>query len=155
MESDDGYVVAINARGVNLAFLQEEPPWIVRTLYGLGDVAVRYNLMTKECSEPLLTPQPSILKVNKSVVDAKLFGNGQAAEVSGIIYSVVDAWNPASSSARGILFVHNLTAKVPLPNRWLPRSVSYSVTIKDDEGTIDRADPEPEESEVPTAPNSP
>lgn len=152
---EDGYVVAINAHGVPLAFLSDDPPWIARTLYGLGHHAVTYNLTTKEWSEAFLTLQPSISKQNKEVVDANLFGNGKAAEVSGVIYSAVDAWNPASSPARGILFVHNLTAKVPLPNRWLPRSVSYSVTIKGNKGTIDRADPEPGESEVPTAPNSP
>lgn len=142
VKPEDGFVIAINARGVPSAFLSDDPPWIARTLYGLGHHAVNYNLTTNEWSGTFLTLQPSITKQNKEVVDANLFGNGRAAEVGGVIYSAVDAWNPGSNPSRGILFVHNRTASVPLPNRWLPGSVSYSVTISGNKGTIDRADPE-------------
>jgi hypothetical protein len=143
VKSGDAVVVAINSHGVPMAFLSVEPPWIAKSLYGLGHQAVDISSKTMEVTDTYLTRQPSITKQNEEAIDADLFGSGRAAEVSGAIYSSVDAWNPVSSPSRGVLFVHNRTASVPLPNRWLPLSVSYSVTVTGNKGTIHRADPEP------------
>jgi len=69
------------------------------------------------------------------------------------MYSTVDAWNlwqlKGPSLAHGILYVHNLTARVPLPDRWLPKSVSYSVSLVGSKGAITRADPEGESNTEP------
>lgn len=49
----DGIVVAINPRGVPLAFLSDEPPWILRSLYGLGHFAVTFHLGKNTTSDGL------------------------------------------------------------------------------------------------------
>jgi hypothetical protein len=140
---EDGFVVAINSGCIPLAFMTEDPPWIARALYGLGNLAVSYNRNTKDWSEPFLTVQPIITKCNNVPIDTNLFGNGQAREVGGVIYSSVSGWNRGRDLASTLVFVHNRTAAVPLPDRWLPYSVSYSVKVEGNVGTITRADPPP------------
>ncbi|MFN0131591.1 MAG: hypothetical protein ACKVW3_03515 [Phycisphaerales bacterium] len=140
VKAQDGFVVAINAHGVPLTFLSGNRPLILNSLYGLGDQAITYNRTTKEWSEPFLKRRLFIPKLKGEAIDANLFGNGKAAEVSGVLYSTVDAWHPKSTPALGVLFVHNLTAAVPLPDRWLPQSVSYAVTVNGARGTIERSD---------------
>ncbi len=141
VKPQDGFVVAINARCVPLAFLSDEPPLIARALYGMGTHAVTVNLTTNDFSDPFLTPQPSIPKKNKEPIDANLFGTGKAAELSGVLYSTVDAWNRGNNLASGLIYIHNRTAAVPLPDRWLSLSTSYSVSAKGNTGTITRVDP--------------
>ncbi|MCC6660822.1 MAG: hypothetical protein IT437_08045 [Phycisphaerales bacterium] len=142
VKPEDAFVVAINSRCIPLAFLTDDPPWIARALYGIGTHAVTYNAVTKEWSEASLTPQHSVTKQNKEPIDANLFGSGKAGEVSGIIYSPVDPWNRKGDLASSLVFIHNLTATVPLPDRWLPFSVSYAVSANGKVGTITRTDPE-------------
>lgn len=142
VKPDDGFVVAINSRRVPWVFLTDDPPWIARALYGLGTHAVKYNTVTKEWPEPFLTPQPSVKKQNHEPIDANLFGSGKAPEVSGVLYSAEDPWTRKGNLASGLVFIHNRTARVPLPDRWLPHSASYSVSVNGKIGTITRADPE-------------
>lgn len=124
------------------ASLHEDPPWIARALYGLGNLAVTFNRNTKQWSSTFITPQPTVLKKAGTLIDANLFGSGKAAEVSGVIYSPADAWNLKADPHRSVTYVHNRTATVQLPARWLQRSTHYSVTAEGKVGTITRTDPE-------------
>lgn len=143
VKAEDSFVVAINSRCIPFAFLTSEPPWIAAALYGLGNIAVTYNKSTKQWSEPFLTRRELVIKKNAESIDANLFMNGKATEVSGVLYSEVDAWNRKGDLASELMFMHNHMASAPVPDRWLPFSVSYSVKVSGNIGTLVRSDPEP------------
>jgi hypothetical protein len=141
----DAFVVAINSRCIPLGFVTDGPllPGIVSTVYGLGNYSAAYDPSTKSWSNEMLTRRRDIVKSNSASVDADLFGSGRAKELSGILYSPVSASDVTGPDlASHLLFVHNRTATVRLPDRWLPRSPSYSVSVHGNTGSVTRSDPE-------------
>jgi hypothetical protein len=139
---EDSYIVAINGRAMPFGHLDDDPPWMARVLYGLGWFAVNVNTDTGKFSDAYLTAQPSIPKASKEEIDSRLFATGAASEVCGVMYSSFNAWNPASTPAIGMKFIHNPTATYPLPERWLPDSFSYNAKFNGDSVSISQVVPE-------------
>jgi len=138
----DGYVIALNAHAVSELILADHwPPFIVRSLYGLGHEAVQFNFSTGKVVSRNLTRMPVIKKKVGTQIEADLFVTGRAKEVSAVLYSTIDAWYHQGTANPPGLLVHNLTASAPLPNRWLPLLPSYSVTVEGGVGTIVHDEP--------------
>lgn len=138
----DGYVIAINTRCIgSSAIIDERPPRVARCLYGLGGMVVRFGSRTGLASQPSLLRSPEVKKAKGTPIDANTFGKGIASEVSAVLSAWACPWYPREDPHRVIDIVHNRTARVPLPDGFLPRSTHYTVTVDGKTGTIHRTDP--------------
>lgn len=136
----DAQVIAINGRCVPSASTDFDPPRIARVLYGFGSPEVRYNLSSHEWSAPQLTPHPSVLKKSGARVASNLFSDGTAVELSGVIYSWLDAWNRVPDGKPDLLYIDNSNAAVRMPVGWLTGCGHYEVTVDGCVGTMTRHD---------------
>lgn len=126
--ADDRYVLAINTWAVShLTDIPVRAPWMAEALYGFRGSEIRFNSLDAKEGEVHLPPRRHISKSNTAKVGTDLFGSGEACEISAILFSAVDAHNCQGSLARQISVVHNETAAVRLPDRWLPMSEHWAV----------------------------
>jgi hypothetical protein len=66
-----------------------------------------------------------VLKKSKAAVPTDLFLQKESAHVSAILYSASDCVNHTREPGEDFILVHNPSATVQIPDRWLPVGEQY------------------------------
>jgi hypothetical protein len=111
----DGFMVAMNDRGIRWAWLGAEMPYVVKGLYGFGNLAVSIDPRTLEVVESKHLHRPTIAKASGTGISSQPFAAHECPEVSGMIYSSVDAANFPGVLGADFTVLHNREPNVPLP----------------------------------------
>lgn len=138
VKGEDAQVIAINGRGIPYASTDFDPPRIARVLYGLGNIAVPFNLETNSWGKEYVTRQTEVAKKEGKPVPSGLFAEQSASNLTGVLYSCLDAWNRVADDKADLLYLPNPRATVKLPEGWLTRCAHYSITSDGRMGTITR-----------------
>ena len=110
----DGFIVAINDRAIRWAWLGAEMPYIVKGMYGFGNLAVSFDRRTLEVVDTKHLHRPTIAKASGSSISSQPFAAHECPEVSAILYSSVDAANFPGVLGADFMMLHNVEPNVPL-----------------------------------------
>jgi hypothetical protein len=110
----DGFVIAMNGRAMRWAGFGAEMPYIVKGIYGFGNLAVTFDRRTLEVVDTKHLHRPTIAKASGSGVSAQPFAARECPEVSATLYSNVDAVNLPGVLGADFMMLHNLEPNVPL-----------------------------------------
>jgi hypothetical protein len=101
-------------------------PYIVKALYGFGDIAVAINRDTLEVIESRHLHRPSIAKKSGIDISSQAFGVNECPEVSAVLYSSTDATNSRGQDlGNDFIVLHNDSPNVPLPLKTLRFAREY------------------------------
>jgi hypothetical protein len=89
-------------------------PYIVKGLYGFGNLAVSLDRRTLEVVDTKHLRRPTIAKASGSRISSQPFAARECPQVSAILYSSVDAANFPGVLGADFMLLHNLEANVPL-----------------------------------------
>lgn len=123
----DGFIVAVNDRSIRWAFLGAEMPYIVKALYGIGDLAVAISTQTLQVVESKHQPRPAIAKASGVSVSSRAFVANECPEVSAVLYGYDNAANYTARPGDAFMVLHNHEPTVPLPLHSLQFSREYWV----------------------------
>jgi hypothetical protein len=129
---NDGYIVAINDRGIDdWSWTGSTMPYIVHALYGLGHPVVLLNRQTGKTAGSGYQHRPAISKLSSATVSSQCFAASECPEISAALYSSVNAANYPSVLGEDFMVLHNTDPAVPLPAGALHCAGEYRF---DDEG---------------------
>jgi len=115
VSATDGFIVAINDRAIRWAWLGGDMPYVVKGLYGFGNLAVSFDRRTLEIIQSRHEHRPTIAKASGTGVSTQPFAAHECPEVSAVLYSSVDAANFPDVRGADFLILHNDEPNVPLP----------------------------------------
>jgi type I restriction enzyme S subunit len=141
VQQSDGYIVAINGRSIRHCMYGSDMPYIVKALYGFGNLAVGINPRTLEITDSQYLHRPVIPKVSGVQISSEPFAAGECKEISAVLYSNVDAANFPKALGGDFMVLHNPSAAVPLSRGALTFAREYWL---DDENLNMRAYPSSE-----------
>ena len=124
VEAGDGFVIAINGRGIPHVLSEGHVPFIVKSVLPFGDLTVILDAKEAKPVKEGFAYRGEIEKEFGSEVQTRAFRDSKYSCVSGIIYSLADLWNLPSCLGGDFLFVHNPFARIPLRRGWLSRARS-------------------------------
>lgn len=143
VSDDDACIIAVNPGEIMRAAFEFrtsswcEPPWILRTLYGIGDsyvtVPIREPGKPRQPHRSGIHPQPYLIKNRgedeRVQIGSRFFLEDGSAPISAVIFSREDILNApevrGDPAGRDFLLVHNLRAAVPLAHGWLGRGEEW------------------------------
>lgn len=135
--SDEPRVVAINAGEVPYAFMEYDPPRIVRSVLPFGWPMVSVDRQTGAFADAGHSHRPSEAKASAAGVATDTFLTGEVAAVSAVLYSAITPYNAVDCPAGlDFVLVHNPTAHVPLPRGFMATGREYWV----ENGSVMRID---------------
>lgn len=111
----DGFIVAINDRSIPWGWAGAEMPYVVKAVYGLGDIIVTIDTRTAEVIESKHQHRPTIKKASGTEVSSRAFVAGECPEVSAVLYSIVNAANYTPQLGQYFMILHNHEPTIPLP----------------------------------------
>jgi len=114
ISAHDGYIVAINDRSIREAWLGSDMPYVVKALYGFGDIAVSFDRKTLQVVEAKYLHRPTVSKVSGTGISSQPFAARECPEISAVLYSSVDAANFPRSLGGDFMILHNDRPTVPL-----------------------------------------
>jgi hypothetical protein len=115
VSESDGYIVAINDRSIPWAWMGAEMPYIVKALYGLGNIEVVFDRSTLKIIESRHQHRPTIAKVRGTAISSQPFAARESPEVSAVLYGFVNAANYPLQLGENFMILHNDEPNVPLP----------------------------------------
>ncbi|MBS2031367.1 MAG: hypothetical protein JST54_25935 [Deltaproteobacteria bacterium] len=118
VQPDDCYVVAISGANLPDADLNQEVPYIVKALLGIGDAVMTVPIGSEGVDVDVSHPPRSAIKQSeRREVVAGPFWTDEYKLISGVLFSPYDIANtPAHMGDDDLLFVHNPMATSPLPH---------------------------------------
>lgn len=117
---DEPFVVALSAAAIPSQMLEIDVPRVVRALFGRGHQEVYIDRETMDVTGSGYSHQPTLQKQSGAEVSADLFCDGQAAEISAVLYGSPDPFNHAPRLGADLIAVHNPFAACPLEVGLLP-----------------------------------
>jgi hypothetical protein len=136
----DRRVIAVSGAGIPLAFLDHDPPDIVKAVLPFGDDYATVDVDTGDVVDTGFTYRPEIMKSTGNPVSTDIFLGPDYADISGVLFSATDISNPPPSPGEDLVFVHNPRAANPLPSGWLGLGREYSVAVSDQRLELIRTD---------------
>lgn len=127
VNKNEPYVIAVNGAGIPLDMMQDDPPRILKALFGLGDEQVTINTSTMDAIEATFTSRPKVIKQSGEPVTMDIFSDSSHEEISAVLYSTVDVVNWPYNLGSDFVLVHNPNAKNPLPLGSLKVGTEYWV----------------------------
>ena len=128
MSAADPYVIAINGRDIPFSLLDDQPSYVVRSVYPFGMHIVTLDRQTAEIVDQGFQHRPYITKTRGSQVTTKVFEDPKYANISAVLYSRSDAWSMPGPLGDDFQLLHNPIAKNPLQLGWLKRGVELWAT---------------------------
>jgi hypothetical protein len=135
VHTDDGYAVAISGSQIPLADLdpENEPPRIVKALFGIGAMTFAMELGTGRVSQDRPSSRVSFRKSAGEEISARLFLLPDAAEISAVLFDPHNVKNRPETrgkeAGRDLVLVHNPFAHVPFPVGALPSGREFFVAL--------------------------
>jgi hypothetical protein len=152
----DPFIVAIGGGIIPDTDLVDDPPHIVRALFGVGDPVFRYEMGSGKEAELIPTYRNEIPRVVKTAsggeknspislrgfLDETLY-----PEVSAVMFGSQGVWNPPRKLGRDLLTVYNAVATQALPPGTLPIGQEYWAdgVLRSRDHREPLPDPEPDE----------
>jgi hypothetical protein len=115
VSESDGFIVAINDRSVPNAWLGSDMHYVVKGLYGFGNLAWVIDRSTGKIVETKHLYRPTIEKACGQPVSSEPFRARECPEISAALYSCVDAANYPGTLGADFMVLHNCEPNVPLP----------------------------------------
>lgn len=125
VSENDGYVVAINVRSIDSAIYGGDMPYIVKALYGFGDLAVSIDQKTLKVIESKHMHRPTITKASGTKISTRPFEARECPEVSAVLHSIVDAANFPKQLGGDFMILHNDQPNIALPRGKLRFALEY------------------------------
>jgi len=110
----DGYVLAVNSRGIPRANISDGVPYFVQALLPFGPVTVIVDTSTFEISDTFRAYRPSVRKANAAEVSTRTFLDPESEFCSAVLHSGVDCANHPSELGGDFAVLHNPQAAVPI-----------------------------------------
>ena len=123
----DAYIVAFNSRRMHIAAPNWAMPYIVKTVFPLGDLTTVWGTNTTE-GDSFYAERSSLKKASGNEVGTDVFLSDEYAEVSAVLYSRADCFNKPESEGQDFTVVHNPLATVKLPRDFLGFGKEYWVS---------------------------
>jgi hypothetical protein len=118
VRSTEPFVVAINLAqidGGEDACDDDEVPIVAKAALGIGEDYYAQPLFSRRKGRWTHGHRPHVVKASTAKVSAHGFLSGQYDGVSGIMCSCVSIVNAPSAMGADIIFLHNPTARAPIP----------------------------------------
>ena len=123
--ADDPYVIAVNSGAVPDGKMERNPPRVIRTVFPFGDEAIYIDPSTMQATQRVHARRTRITKMSGGEVSTRAFEQPEFDGVSGILYSIVDAFNPPAENVDGLCLVRNPRATQPLSSNFRPDILTY------------------------------
>ena len=136
----DRRVIAVSGAGIPLAFLDHDPPDIVKAVLPFGDDYAAIDVATGEVVDTGFTYRPELIKSTGNPVSTDIFLGPDYADISGVLFSTTNISNPPPSPGEDLVFVHNPRAANPLPDGWLGLGREYGVAVSHERLELVRTD---------------
>lgn len=112
---DDPYVIAVNGRGIPMAFLDSEDiPYIIKCVLPFGQQKHEYDVASKMLTRVYYEYRSKINKRSGCEVSTDIFLDEEYNEISAILYSAADVANHPSIIGSEFILIHNPKALNPL-----------------------------------------
>lgn len=125
MSEDDAYIIAINGASVSHSRSDDVPPWVFKTLFGVGPQTITVYPSSSKSSESNFSFMPSIVNKNKAIVPTTYFQAHHYKELSGVLFSLTNVSNRPFAIGADFIFIHNPFAKVQVPGGFFKRGKEY------------------------------
>lgn len=137
---DDSYVVAVNGCQLHHAIADNYPPWIAKSVFPIGGLQVALDRDSLEVVDTSYQYRAVVEKSSGASVSTDIFLDPEYRDLSGVLYSRVDAGNPTARMADDFILVHNPFANRPLDDGLLGRGTELTVRMEGDHGVIESTD---------------
>ncbi|WP_067564239.1 hypothetical protein [Halofilum ochraceum] len=137
---DDSYVVAVNGCQLHHAIADDYPPWIAKAVFPIGGLQVALDRESLEVAETSYQYRGVVEKCSGSSVSTDIFLDQDYRDLSGVLYSKVDAGNPTARMGDDFILVHNPLANMPLDAGLLGCGKELAVRVEGDHGVIEDTD---------------
>lgn len=115
VKDSEGYVIAINARKIPNADLDNEPPYLICAFLPFGDISWTIDKDTLQISGPYFPYSDTINKENKSPVSTVPLLDSKYSPISAILYSVSGFTDQQIPLGKEFSILRNPLARIPLP----------------------------------------
>lgn len=113
------YIIAINGSNVPHSKFDDQPSFIVKSVFPFGLHTVTYDRKTTEVVDQGIQHRPVIPKQSGAPVETTVFENPEYSGISAIIYSRVEAWSMPGQMGADFQIIHNPLATNPIEHGWL------------------------------------
>ena len=118
--SEDGYVLAINSRGISIGTCGISTPYFVQAFLAIGPLAAALDPKSLEIIDSYHQYRPQIEKANGAPVSTCPFLGQDAAYCSTVIHSAVDCANYPTDLGADFVLLHNPNASRPITEATFP-----------------------------------
>ena len=98
---DEPYIIAVNTCKIPLAFIDRDPPRIVRCVFDIGHPYVTFDGSSGKILESGTKPGGGVKKSKGEVIPTNIFLNGEYKGVSAIFWSHINAASAVDRIAEG------------------------------------------------------
>lgn len=130
VDKDDPFIIAINSSKIGLAMSEGYPPYILKTLFPIGNPIYTVDVEKRVAYDERFSYKPDVPKKSGTRIQTLYFENNNYSEITGILYSHASPF--FSSIGHDYIYVHNPFAKNPIPLNWL----EYGREAYEDNGYI-------------------
>ena len=116
----DPYVIGINGSGVPSTRGEPDVPWIIKSVFPLGNRVIHLDRETLKTIGESHEPEHDIIKASGASVSKDIFLGQSHAGISAIVYCWVDEYNMPSGPGCDFIVVHNPFATNPIAHGVLP-----------------------------------
>lgn len=113
--NDEPCIIAINASQVDFSKNAALTPWIIKSVFAVGDPYYSFDRNTGKVVDQGIHYKGLIKKKNGESVNTTYFLNSEYSEISGILYSSADCCNRPTNTGEDYILVHNPFAANKLP----------------------------------------
>lgn len=127
VQQNESYIIAINGRRIPYSFLEDDIPYIVKSVLPIGELTVFIDWENNKITGQEYSYRPKINKILGASVSTRIFLDSTFSGVSGILFSNSDFLNHPIKIGEEFIFIHNPLANNPLPTGWLSIGKEFQV----------------------------
>jgi hypothetical protein len=139
VSSEDGYVLAINSRGIRHAPYGNSMPYFIQAFLPFGPLTISIDVETFEQKDSFYAYRPEVSKFNGSSVSTRAFLDTEASFCSAVLHSGVDCANHPEQLGGDFSVLHNPRAQRALDATAFPFFEQF--TLRDEQ--LHRIEPDP------------
>lgn len=127
IKQNEPYIIAINGRRIPYSILEDDIPYIVKSVLPFGDLNVIINWESDKIIGEEYSYRPEINKAHGAQVSTRIFLDASFSGISGILFSNSDFLNHPHKIGNEFIFIHNPLANNPMSPGWLPIGREFQV----------------------------
>lgn len=114
LRPNDPYIVAVNPGAMTLARGEFDPPLIIQSLFGVGNLMVLFDRDDPALHETCYSIRHQIIKHNDEPIKTNYFLDSRYRGLSAIIFSDAHPLSPPKADASEFKLIHNPNAENPV-----------------------------------------